>query len=62
MLPETVRRHLREELVCVPVEDAEPTRVMIGWPEGSHSPAVAAFVGHATKHATKHADNMIPLI
>jgi DNA-binding transcriptional LysR family regulator len=44
MVPESVREHLRRDLVCVPVTDAAPTAVLIAWPEGSHSRAVADFV------------------
>jgi DNA-binding transcriptional LysR family regulator len=48
VLPESVRRHLRDDLVCVPVTDAPPSTILIGWPERSRSRAVAAFVRTAT--------------
>lgn len=48
LLPETAGHHLRDDLVGIPVPDAEPTRVLLAWPEGSRSPALAAFVRVAT--------------
>src|SRR5690606_5176461 len=44
LLPESVRAHLPRNLVCVPVPDAPTTTLMLAWPAGSRSPALAAFV------------------
>ncbi|EWM17119.1 LysR family transcriptional regulator [Kutzneria sp. 744] len=44
VMPEAVRRNLREELVAIPVLDGQITTVVLAWPERSRSRAVAAFV------------------
>lgn len=44
VLPETVRRNARADVVCVPVADAPQTSVLLAWPERSSSRAIAAFV------------------
>jgi DNA-binding transcriptional LysR family regulator len=49
ILPDSARRHLRQDLVCVPVVDAPRVAVLVAWPEDSRSPAVAAFVRTAAK-------------
>jgi DNA-binding transcriptional LysR family regulator len=53
VLPESVRTHLRHDLVCVPVLDAPPITVLIAWPQHSRSQAVAAFVRAATAVAAQ---------
>ena len=53
VVPESVRGHLRRDLVTVPVPDAPPTTVVLAWPEGSRSPAIAGFVRTATEVATR---------
>lgn len=54
VLPESVLRHLRSDLVGVPVPDAPPTTVVVAWPEQSCSLAVAAFVRAAAAVAGRH--------
>ncbi|WP_179956792.1 LysR family transcriptional regulator [Amycolatopsis anabasis] len=49
VLPESMLDHLRHDLVGVPVLDAEPTAVLIAWPEDSRSRPLAAFVRIATR-------------
>jgi len=49
LLPESVRANLRSDLVAIPVLDAEPTVIVLAWPERSRSRAVAAFVRAATE-------------
>lgn len=51
VLPESVRRHLREDLVAVPVPDGPRTTVVVAWPERSRSRAVAAFARAAERVA-----------
>jgi DNA-binding transcriptional LysR family regulator len=48
VVPASVRGQVRRDLVCVPVVDAPPTTVMVAWPEGNRSAALAAFVRAAT--------------
>ncbi|MEV4754732.1 LysR family transcriptional regulator [Micromonospora sp. NPDC049559] len=55
VLGESARRHLRDDLVCVPVLDARPSTIVIGWPERSRSRAVAALVRAATAVAARRA-------
>ncbi|MCQ4041460.1 LysR family transcriptional regulator [Streptantibioticus rubrisoli] len=40
----TAAQHRRADLVHVPVSDISPSRIYVAWPQGSRSPAVAAFV------------------
>jgi DNA-binding transcriptional LysR family regulator len=54
VLPASVGAQLGRDLVSVPVLDAETTTLLIAWPEGSRSRAVAAFVHAATSVATAH--------
>jgi DNA-binding transcriptional LysR family regulator len=54
VLPESVRDHLRHDLLCVPVLDAQPTTTLIAWPQHSRSQAVAAFVRTATSVVAHH--------
>ena len=51
VVPETVRRHGRSDVVLVPVLDAPTTSLLLAWPEGSRSRAVAAFVRASTEVA-----------
>jgi DNA-binding transcriptional LysR family regulator len=44
VLPSSIRGQLRDDLVAVPVEDAEPTTLLLAWPEHATSPPLAAFV------------------
>jgi DNA-binding transcriptional LysR family regulator len=53
VVPESVAPHLRRDLVCVPVTDAPMTTMVVAWPEGSRSPAVAAFVRAAVAFARR---------
>ncbi|HEY7488383.1 MAG TPA: LysR family transcriptional regulator [Streptosporangiaceae bacterium] len=53
--PESVRGRLRDDLVAVPVVDAPPVTLLLAWPEGSRSRAVAAFVRAATTVAGRRA-------
>jgi DNA-binding transcriptional LysR family regulator len=43
VLPETVRTHLRRDLVAVPVVDAAPSTLLLAWPARRRPRAVAAF-------------------
>jgi len=52
VLPASVRDQLRDDLVTVPVEDAEPTTLVLAWPEHATSPALAAFVRAAAAVAS----------
>jgi DNA-binding transcriptional LysR family regulator len=54
VVPESARRQVRRDLVCVPVLDAAPTTVLIAWPEHSRSTALAAFVRAATTLAAAY--------
>lgn len=54
VVPESAREVVRGDLVCVPVLDAVPTRLMLVWPERCRSRAVAAFVRAATAVARRH--------
>jgi DNA-binding transcriptional LysR family regulator len=49
MLPASTERHLRRDLVSVPVTDAPTTTLAIAWPEDTRSREVAAFVRAATE-------------
>ncbi|MFG2006675.1 LysR family transcriptional regulator [Spirillospora sp. NPDC048911] len=55
VVPASVRAHLRQDLVCVPVTDAEPTTLTLAWPEHSRSRTLAAFVRAATQAAAQTA-------
>jgi hypothetical protein len=48
VLPSSIRGQLRDDLVAVPVDDAEPTTLVLASPERATSPALAAFVRAAT--------------
>jgi DNA-binding transcriptional LysR family regulator len=48
VLPESVRYNLRQDLTSVPVTDAEPTTLVLAWPEANRSRSLAAFVRTAT--------------
>ncbi|SDT19357.1 LysR family transcriptional regulator [Microlunatus soli] len=49
LLPESVRSHLGEDLVSVPVIDAPTVTTVIAWPPQSRSTAVAGLVRTATR-------------
>jgi DNA-binding transcriptional LysR family regulator len=51
VLPESVRRHARSDLVCVPLLDAPRSSILLAWPERTRSRAVAAFVRASTEVA-----------
>lgn len=53
VLPESVLGQLRQDLVCVPVEDAQTTTLLVAWPEQSRSLAVAGFVRAAAAMAAE---------
>jgi DNA-binding transcriptional LysR family regulator len=53
VLPESVRWHLRHDLVCVPVLDAQDRVLVAAWRAGSRSAAVSAFVRAATAVADR---------
>ncbi|MGV9527448.1 LysR family transcriptional regulator [Streptomyces cellulosae] len=53
VLPSSIRDQLRDDLVAVPVEDAEPTTLVLAWPEHATSPALGAFVRVAAAVADK---------
>ncbi|ETK33690.1 hypothetical protein MPTA5024_23355 [Microbispora sp. ATCC PTA-5024] len=52
--PESVRGHLRRDLVSVPVVDAPPTALVLAWAEARRSRALAAFVRVASAVAAGH--------
>jgi LysR family transcriptional regulator, benzoate and cis,cis-muconate-responsive activator of ben and cat genes len=49
VLPESVRTHLRDDLVTVPVPDAPRVTTVIAWPPHCRSAAVAGLVRTATR-------------
>ncbi|WP_307680322.1 LysR family transcriptional regulator [Streptomyces sp. V4I2] len=51
VVPESVRRHARADVVCVPVLDVPRSSVLLAWPERTRSRAVAAFVRAGTEVA-----------
>lgn len=53
VVSESVRSHLRHDLVCVPVLDAPESVLLVAWREGSRSAAVSAFVRAATSVADR---------
>ncbi|WP_207400552.1 LysR family transcriptional regulator [Actinomadura roseirufa] len=53
VLPASVRGQLRDDLTCVPVTDAPPTTLVLAWPRGRRSRALAAFVRTAATVATR---------
>jgi len=50
----TATRHARPDVVGLPVTDLSPSIVAVAWPEGSHTPAVAAFVRAAVQAAERN--------
>ena len=44
LLPASLQGQLRRDVVCVPVRDAAPSRLLLAWPAQQRSPALAAFV------------------
>ncbi|WP_433175561.1 LysR family transcriptional regulator [Actinoallomurus sp. CA-150999] len=57
VVPESARRLMRRDLVCVPVADAAPATLVLAWPERSTSRALAAFVRAATDVAARVRDD-----
>ncbi|MCW2140115.1 LysR substrate binding domain-containing protein [Actinoplanes cyaneus] len=57
VLPSSIRDQLRDDLVAVPVDDAEPTTLVLAWPEHATSPALAAFVRAAAAVADRATDH-----
>ena len=55
LVPESVRRNVRSDVVCVPVLDAPQTAILLAWPERTRSRAVAAFVRASTEVAAARA-------
>ncbi|MGW5768733.1 LysR family transcriptional regulator [Streptomyces longwoodensis] len=53
VLPSSIRSQLRDDLVAVPADDAEPTTLVLAWPEHATSSALAAFVRAAAAAAGK---------
>ncbi|MFD0477680.1 LysR substrate-binding domain-containing protein [Nonomuraea thailandensis] len=51
--PESVRDQVRRDLACVPVLDGAPTTVVLAWPEGARSRALAEFVRTAAEVAAR---------
>ncbi|UBU16985.1 LysR family transcriptional regulator [Nonomuraea gerenzanensis] len=51
--PESVREQVRRDLACVPVIDGAPTTVVLAWPEGARSRALAQFVRTAAEVAAR---------
>lgn len=60
LLPESSRTFLRGDLVALPVLDAEPSTVLLAWPAGSRSRAVAAVVRAATAVAASAQAGGVP--
>jgi hypothetical protein len=51
LLPASLRDQIRRDVLCVPVRDSAPSTLLIAWPSGRRSPALASFVRTATKVA-----------
>jgi DNA-binding transcriptional LysR family regulator len=51
LLPASLQDQIRRDVVCVPVRDSAPTKLLIAWPSRHRSPALASFVHTATKVA-----------
>jgi DNA-binding transcriptional LysR family regulator len=51
LLPASLQDQIRRDVVCVPVPDAAPTKLLLAWPSGHRSPALASFVHTAAKEA-----------
>jgi DNA-binding transcriptional LysR family regulator len=49
LLPASTEEHLRNDLTCVPVTDAQTTTLAIAWPEDSRSKPLAALVQAAVE-------------
>jgi hypothetical protein len=49
VLPESVRVHLRDDIVAIPVRDAPQVTTVIAWPPHSRSRALAGLVRAATR-------------
>lgn len=55
LLPRSVLDTLDHDLATVPVVDAAPARLLLAWPQGTRSPAIAALV-RAAREAAGRAD------
>jgi DNA-binding transcriptional LysR family regulator len=53
VLPESITKHLRRDLVTVPVLDGELTTLVVAWSEESRSRPLAAFVRTAVEVARR---------
>ncbi|MDT0157253.1 LysR family transcriptional regulator [Microbacterium sp. ARD32] len=53
VLPSSIRNQLRDDLAAVPVEDAEPTTLILAWPSHATSPALTAFIRATTAVAAR---------
>ncbi|GAA4226682.1 hypothetical protein GCM10022254_12410 [Actinomadura meridiana] len=53
VLPASWRGLLRDDLTAIPVRDADPTTLVLAWPETSRSRPLAAFVRAATTAAAE---------
>ncbi|MQA78947.1 MAG: LysR family transcriptional regulator [Streptosporangiales bacterium] len=53
VVPESAADQLRRDVVCVPVRDAPTTTLVLAWPEGTTSLAVAAFARAASRVAAR---------
>jgi DNA-binding transcriptional LysR family regulator len=53
VVPASVRGQLRADLGCVPVTDAQPTTLILAWPQGHRASALEAFVRTATTVAAR---------
>lgn len=51
VVSESVRRHARSDVWCVPVLGAPRDSLLLAWPERTRSRAVAAFVRAGTEVA-----------
>lgn len=51
LLPASLQNQIRRDVVCVPVSDATPTRLLIAWTSQRRSRALALFVHTAAKAA-----------
>jgi DNA-binding transcriptional LysR family regulator len=54
LLPTSLQIQIRRDVVCVPVRDAPPTRLLLAWLSGRRSPELAGFVHAATTVAAAH--------
>jgi DNA-binding transcriptional LysR family regulator len=50
VLPRSLVEPVPPGLVCVPVTDAPPSRLVLAWNERDHRPLVVSFVAAALAH------------